>query len=181
MARIKAGRIPPEAQLDAPDWFTPINVDRVPAEGVPVRGRARARGAGVGAWEIDIACGQDAADSTFQPLLTGNGAVDGAFGAIPKAKLSELASTCNGEVTADAGRPAGGAGTAWPADPYPDPDPERHTFQIRLTVHAAGDATNIGRYRKTLHAYADDGNLPGWPRAIGSGADASRYRTALRW
>ncbi len=107
MARIKAQRIPPEAQIDSPDWFAPLNVDRVPGEGVPVRGRARARGAGVGAWEIDIACGQDAADSTFTPLLTGNGAVDGAFGNIPRAKLIELANTCNGEVAADAGRPAG--------------------------------------------------------------------------
>jgi subtilase family protein/hemolysin type calcium-binding protein len=177
MQRIKQGRIPPEAQIDAPDWYAPINVDRVGAGGVEIRGRAQARG-GVGAWEIAIACGQDTPDASFEPLLSGTGAVAGSFGAIPKAELAALASTCDGEVTGDAGRPAGTAAGAWPADPYPDPDPERHAFQIRLTVHAAGDPGNVGRYRKTLHAYEDDGNLPGWPRPVGSGADGSIYRTA---
>jgi hypothetical protein len=39
MAMVQAGRIPPEAQLDAPDWFSPINVDRVGSSGVPVKPR----------------------------------------------------------------------------------------------------------------------------------------------
>ncbi len=38
MKRIAGERIPPEAQLDAPDWFAPINVDRVGPEGLEVRG-----------------------------------------------------------------------------------------------------------------------------------------------
>ena len=55
---------------------------------------------------------------------------------------SDLADNCDGEVANDAGRPAGAlADGTWPADPYPDPDPERHAFQIRLTVHEAGDPT----------------------------------------
>ena len=110
------------------------------------------------------------------PAMSGSGPVDGALGTIPKALLTDLAANCNGEVANDAGRPAGqNTDGAWPADPYPNPDPERHAFQIRLTVHEAGDAANIGRYRKTLFAYADDGNLAGWPRPVGSG---SRRRPA---
>jgi hypothetical protein len=62
----------------------------------------------------------------------------------------------------------------FPADPYPDPDPERHVFQIRLTVEAAGNSGNIGRYRKSLHAYRDDGNLAGWPRPLGPDASGDR-------
>ena len=78
----------------------------------------------------------------------------------------------------DAGRPAGAAADgAWPADPYPNPDPERHAFQIRLTVHEAANPANIGRYRKTLFAYRDDGNLPGWPRPLGPGASAAGHVT----
>jgi Subtilase family/RTX calcium-binding nonapeptide repeat (4 copies) len=178
MQRIDENRIPPEAQIDSPDWFAPIDVDRVPASGVEIRGRAQARD-GVGEWEIDIACGADTPDANFSRLLAGMGAVNGSFGSIPKAKLVDLAQNCNGEVAGDAGRPAGTATSgAWPADPYPDPDPERHVFQIRLTVHAEGDPGNFGRYRKSLHAYSDDGNLAGWPRAVGSGADQSQYRTA---
>jgi hypothetical protein len=183
MQRIKDERIPPEAQLDSPDWFAPIDVDRVPAEGIPIRGLAAAphSGSGVGAWEVEYACGQDAPDSSFQaiPGLTGTGEVDhGLLGMLPKSLLDDLADNCNGEVTNDAGRPAGAAADgAWPADPYPNPDPERHAFQIRLTVHEQGDSANIGRYRKTLFAYRDDGNLASWPRPVGTGSDAAELRT----
>ena len=85
---------------------------------------------------------------------------------------------CDGQVVNDAGRPAGAlADGAWPADPYPNPDPERHAFQIRLTVHELGDASNFGRYRKTLFAYRDDGNLAGWPQPVGSGSVPARLIT----
>jgi hypothetical protein len=184
MARIKQHRIPPQAQIDAPDWFAPINLARVPASGVEVRGHALgAHGTAVGNWEVEFACGQDAPDASFKPFSpqirgTGPVAEDGLLGTMSRATLAGLADTCNGEVANDAGRPAGTAQSGpWPADPYPDPDPERHTFQIRLTVHAAGAGGNIGRYRKTLHAYNDDGNRAGWPRPIGTGSDAAKYRT----
>jgi hypothetical protein len=174
--------VPPEAQIDSPDWFAPIDVDRVPAAGIPVRARAAAphSDAGVGAWELEYACGQDAPDSSFLPVpgASGTGAVDGVIGTLPKDILQSLASTCNGEVTNDAGRPAGSpADGAWPADPYPNPDPERHAFQIRFTVHELNDPANFGRYRKTLFAYGDDGNLAGWPRPVGSGSNASNLVT----
>jgi Subtilase family len=168
--------IPPEAQIDAPDWFSPIDVARVPASGVEVRGYAAAPHAGeVGAWTLEYACGQDARDSDFQqvPGASGTGPVSGVLGTLSKSLLVDLADNCDGEVANDAGRPAGaGADGAWPADPYPNPDPERHAFQIRLTVHEAANPSNIGRYRKTLFAYRDDGNLTGWPKPIGPGASA---------
>jgi hypothetical protein len=174
MARIESGEIPPEAQLDAPDWFAPINVDRVPDGGVAVRGRAAAphSDAGVGDWRVEYACGQDALDTVFQPIpgLSGSGPQDGVLGTIPKAIVTDLAAGCDGSVAADAGRPGGTAADAWPADPYPSPDPERHAFQIRLTVEEAGNPGNFGRYRKTLFAYENDGNLGGWPKAVGEGS-----------
>lgn len=177
MKRIADDRVPPEAQIDSPDWFTPINVDRVPASGIEITGRAAAphSSSGVGTWELEYACGQDGPDSSFAavPGVSGTGPVDGVLGTLPQGLLQSLASSCDGEVANDAGRPAGGlADGAWPADPYPDPDPERHAFQIRLTVHEQGDADNFGRYRKTLFAYDDDGNLDGWPRPVGSGSAA---------
>ncbi len=173
--------IPPEAQLDAPDWFSPINVARVPASGLQVRGRAAAPHAGdVGAWVLQYACGQDAADSSFQnvPGANGTGPVNGVLGTLSKSLLTSLADNCNGEVANDAGRPAGAAADgAWPADPYPNPDPERHAFQIRLTVREAANPANFGRYRKTLFAYRDDGNLAGWPKPLGPGASAAAHVT----
>jgi hypothetical protein len=183
MARIASDRVPPEAQIDSPDWFAPIDVDRVPASGIAVRAHAAAphSDAGVGDWELEYACGQDATDADFASgklntgtIATGTGPIDGVIGTLSKATLEALASTCNGEVVNDAGRPAGSpADGAWPADPYPNPDPERHAFQIRFTVHEAGDTANFGRYRKTLFAYADDGNLAGFPLPVGSGSNAN--------
>ncbi|HKG36768.1 MAG TPA: S8 family serine peptidase [Solirubrobacterales bacterium] len=183
MARIEADRVPPEAQIDTPAWFAPIDADRVGPAGVAVTGRALApHGGGVGAWEVEYACGQDAPDAAFAPVPgaagTGERLPDSVLGTLPKSLLLDLANGCNGEVANDAGRPAGAPSDgAWPADPYPNPDPERHAFQIRLTVHEVGDGANFGRYRKTLHAYRDDGNLAGWPRPVGTGSDAGGYVT----
>jgi Subtilase family/RTX calcium-binding nonapeptide repeat (4 copies) len=169
--------VPPEAQLESPDWFAPINVDRVPAGGIPIKGYAAAphSNSGVGDWEVEYACGQDAEDSDFQPIsgASGNGPVNGVLGTLPKSLLQDLADNCDGSVLNDPGRPAGAASDQWPEDPYPSPDPERHAFQIRLTVHEQDDDSNVGRYRKTLSAYNDDGNLAGWPKPIGSGSKAN--------
>ncbi len=179
MKRIRQDRIPPEAQLDAPDWFAPINVDRLGAAGVPIRGRAAAPHGQVGAWRVEYACGQDARDGSFQPVpgANGEGSASGVLGRLPRALLEQLADRCDGSVANDAGRPAGRVGDPWPADPYPDPDPERHAFQIRLTVQAADDPENFGVYRKTLFAYRDDGNRPGWPLPIGSESRPGRWVT----
>ena len=183
MKRIADDDVPPEAQIDAPAWFAPINVDRVDAGGLDITGRVESPHGDVGDWRIEYACGQDAPDSAFLPIpgATGSGDASGVLGTIPLAILQDLADKsdgdCNGEVATDAGRPAGGAGSGWPADPYPDPDPERHAFQIRLTAEEDGNADNFGRYRKTLFAYENDGNLDGWPRPIGSGSDADAHVT----
>ena len=181
MAMISAGRIPPEAQIEAPDWFTPINVKRVPARGLSVKARIAAphSASGVGAWRLEYVCGQDGLDSDFKPVpgASGAGARNGVIGRLSKSLLTDLAKNCDGAVRNDAGSPAGTASNPWPQDPYPDPDPQRHVFQIRLVVQEAGDAGNIAISRKSLHAYADDGNQRGWPRPIGSGSRARDYVT----
>ncbi|MGI8462597.1 MAG: S8 family serine peptidase [Solirubrobacterales bacterium] len=176
--------VPPEAQIDAPDWFSPVNVDRLPADGMAIKGFARAphSNSGVGAWELEYACGADALDSAFVKVpkvgggfIEGTGAVDGLLGRVPKAFLEGLTAEgppdpCPGAVLNDAGRPAGTAAEPFPANTYPEPDPERHSVQIRLTVHEADDPANFGRYRKTIFPYQDDGNLPAWPKAVGEGS-----------
>ncbi len=180
MARIEAKRIPPEAQLNAPDWFAPINVDRVGAAGVPVKGRvAGPHVDGAVEWRLDYVCGQDTPDSDFTELRGWTeGEPDGLLANIPKSVLEGLADNCDGSVKGDAGRPSGrpGEGT-YPVDSYPEPDPERHAFQIRLTAREKADPGNMAVYRKTLHAYRDDGNLPGWPRPVGSGSVPLDYVT----
>ena len=174
--------VPPEAQINAPDWFAPINVDRLTAP-LPIRGRVAAPHsedqANI-AWEVEYACGQDAPDADFEDIpdtpISGTGPENGLLGTIPVETLEDLADNCNGEVVDDYGRPAGRQQDNWEGgDPYPDSstgvpldntDPERHAFQIRLTVRDGEDPDNFGRYRKTLNAYRDDGNLDGWPKPI---------------
>jgi Subtilase family/FG-GAP-like repeat len=175
MAMISAGRIPPEAQITAPDWFTPINVDRVPARGVAVKARIAAphSASGVGAWRLEYVCGQDGVDADFKPVpgAAGTGKRNGVIGRLSKALLTDLAKNCDGAVHNDAGSPAGTPANAWPEDPYP------HVFQIRLVVEEAGDKENVAVSRKALHAYSDTGLLRGWPRPIGSGSKARAYVT----
>ena len=107
MKRIHDDRIPPVAQIDSPDWFAPVNVDRLPAAGLEVTGLADdLHGAGVGSWELEIACGQDALDTDFDLVASGTTAVDhGPLATIPKADLVTLATTCDGSVDNDAGPP----------------------------------------------------------------------------
>ena len=182
--------IPPEAQLDAPDWFAPINVDRAPAGGVAIKGRIAAphSNSGVGTWELEYACGQQPTEAEFLPIPgasgTGSRPAGSTLGTIPMTILQTLAA-CDESFgndpenpLGDPGRPAGTLANAWPADPYPSPDPERHAFQVRLTVHEQDDPNNLAQYRKTLFAYNDDGNLPGWPKPVGTGANAGDYVTA---
>ena len=179
MARIQEGAIPPEVQINSPDWFAPIDVDRVGSAGLPVRARiATPHFSGGVTWELEYACGQDALDSQFQPLASGSGTVDGEIARLSKQLLDQLADTCDGSIANDAGLPAGTPAQTWPANPYPDPDPMRHAFQIRLTAHEQADPDNIGRYRKTLFAYRDDGNLTGFPKALGELADPGALVTA---
>jgi hypothetical protein len=178
MKRIEEKRIPPEVQIDSPDWFAPVNIDRVGAAGLPVTGRVVSRHFDGVSWKLEYACGQHALDDEdFKEIASGSGDVNGALGTIPKNTLMDLAENCDGSVKDDAGRPAGNptqAKGAWPANPYPEPDPERHAFQIRLVASQAGDESNVGVYRKTLHAYRDDGNLTGFPRPLGPGAEAGK-------
>ena len=173
--------IPPEAQLDAPDWFSPIDVGRVPASGLadprprcrPARGRRRSLDGPVRMWP-----GRPATRAS----KTSRGRAEPAPST---ASWERFRSRCSPTWPTSAtarwrttpGRPAGAAADgAWPVDPYPNPDPERHAFQIRLTVHEAAHPANIGRYRKTLFAYRDDGNLAGWPKPVGPADSASRAR-----
>ena len=137
----RRGRIPPEAQIDAPDWFAPINVDACRRAGVPITGRVAAPHGASGAWEVEYACGQDAPTPTSSPTpdAPGPAARPAAARELPKALLAALPTRCNGEVRRDAGPPAPARRSAARGRPipYPDPDPERHAFQIRLVVSRA--------------------------------------------
>ena len=101
------------------------------------------------------------------------------LGTIPKALLDDLAANCNGEVADDAGPARRRAPPTAPGRPIPTRTPTPSATPSRSGSPSTSTATptNFGRYRKTLFAYDDDGNLAGWPRPIGTGSDAGRYVT----
>ncbi len=164
MKRIANDDVPPEAQIDSPAWFAPINVDRIDAGGLDITGRIDSAHGTVGDWRdrVRLRAGRSRLrvrrDSGRQ-LRYGRRATASSE-TFRKTLIDSLAATCD-ERGDRRRRPTGGRAprAPGPPTPIPDPDPERHAFQIRLTAEEDGNADNFGRYRKTLFAYEDDGNL----------------------
>ena len=120
------------------DWFSPIDVARVPASGLQIRGRAAAPHEG----EVGAGGSSTRAVRTRRTRAsrTSRGRAD---------RPGERRPGNAFEVAADEpGRPDAAARSSTTPDgprrgrrrrlarrSYPNPDPERHAFQIRLTVH----------------------------------------------
>ena len=179
--------VPPEAQIDSPDWFSPINVDRLPANGLLVRGRARTPrpNSGVGAWELEWACGQDAPDSSFVPIpKDGGGVISGRerssrtarSAGSPRPRSRGLADNCDGSVVERRG-PSRRPPRAGRRIPTRSPTPSATPSRSASPCTRLDDPANFGRYRKTLFAYNDDGNLTGWPKSVGEGSNQGDFIT----
>ena len=173
-----------EAQIDSPAWFAPINVDRGPPGASPSRAASpRRTGAASAHWELEYACGQDAPDAELRRRRAARAPAPGRRRTAhprhdPEGHARDLAAQLQrrGRERRRAARRAAPP-TAGRPIPIPNPDPERHAFQIRLTVEEAGNPDNFGRYRKTLFAYEDDGNLAGWPKPSAPAAEPADYVT----
>ena len=179
--------IPPEAQIDAPDWFAPINVDRAARRrACAVSGRAAAphstRASAPGSSSTPAA--RTRSTPTFQAVrrssaIAAPGAVDGVLGDDPEgaARRPRRHGNCDGAVANDAGRPAGRRRGAGRPIRIPSPTPSATPSRSASPSTRHDDPANFGRYRKTLFPYADDGNLDGWPQPLGAGSDAGELVT----
>ena len=175
MERIESGEIPPEAQLDAPDWFAPINVDRVPASGVAVRGRVAAphSDAGVGDWGSSTPAARTRStpsSSRSRALSRHRRASTACSARSPSRSLADLAANCDGSVAATPAARAGPPRTPGRPTRTRAPTPSATPSRSGSPSTRTANADNFGRYRKTLFAYENDGNLDGWPRAVGEGS-----------
>ena len=150
----------------------------------PVTGRVAAphSDAGVGAWELEYACGQDALDADVPADPGGDrrhGAVDGALGDDPE-----------GAARRPRRRPATARSPTTPAArrarrrrrlarrplsraPTPSATPSRSGSP---STSRATRPTSAATARRCF-AYDDDGNLAGWPRPVGTGSDAAELVT----
>ena len=95
--------IPPEAQIDAPDWFAPIDVDRVPARRRPDQGAARRaalqrRRRRLGASSTPAARTRRTRASSTIPGASGTRPGERHAGHDPEGAAQNLADNCDGSV-----------------------------------------------------------------------------------
>jgi hypothetical protein len=135
--RIGAGKIPPEAGIESPAWFAPLDPVTTPL--VPISGYVSARRATSYVYQLEYAMGLEPLDAAFIPFASG-GSVAGQDGQIGVLPLSEVAALMPGaahlpvllhRATArdrQPGEPGGG-----PQDPVrlPRPDVARGVAKVR--------------------------------------------------
>lgn len=152
---VSRGRIPPEAELEAPGWFALVSPD---AGTLEVRGRVAANRARSFVWELAVAPGVQPREETFSVVSQGS-EVRARAGVLGEIDLAVLASRLR----------EGTSGGPTMQDGSPDPD--RFTVTIRLRV--VDDQGNIGEDRRAWFLHNDPQAWPGTPKALGSDGAAA--------
>jgi hypothetical protein len=184
LERIDEGKIPPQALITSPDWFSPLNVEQ--SDEVEIEARLSAPRAGVVAgsrfqWELRWAPGIEPAladfDSPSRLIASGSGAseIEATLGALDleavRAALDDRTIVCpnptggavvlSGGSTCDPTAPGKGPG---------DVDPNEPAFTVKLEVTDTDG--NVAEDRKVLFAYRDSTLHEGSPRPVGREAGA---------
>jgi hypothetical protein len=152
---IQAGAIPPEAQLDSPDWFQIFD----PAETMHLSGYVAALRTGNRPFSYSIEVGVGPAPDAWTQVASGSGTGRKALqAAIPLSQVAALfppLTDFSGGGTGPAGRP----------------NPDAFTFSVRLTVTDAEGRAGMDRRAASLHH--DPRLLSGFPRHFGGSIDAT--------
>src|SRR5207248_1012950 len=153
---VMSGDIPPEATIDAPDWYAPLT-----GSNVEVTGLARARFATGGHFHWKLMWGAGEAPSSWTTAAEGesNGTVTN-FGSIDLEAVRNALATY--VVPPDAGGPTFAAG---------EPNPFQHEFTVQLEVSGQGIPLT-GIDRRVFDAFSDSTLRPGYPKRIGSGGES---------
>jgi subtilase family protein len=157
---VAAGHIPPEAAIDAPDWYAPLT-----GSSLHVTGLARARFATGGHFHWKLMWGPGEAPSSWTTASEGesSGTVTD-FGSIDlQAVRSALATYV---VPPDGGGPTFGAG---------EPNPFQNEFAVQLEVNGQ-DIPITGIDRRVFDTFTDPTLSPGYPKRMGTGGESpTRY------
>ncbi len=153
-------RIPPEADIVAPQWFEPIDVDKRPT--VDITGRVGARIDGRDArydnykWELEWAPGVHPGATGWETIAQGEGTIGG--GAEPG--LIHTWDVKKASEKYDYSKPI--------------EDPHEYTATLRLKVWTDHDGEKLyGEFRKAAHLIRDPTALEGFPKYMGTSMESS--------
>jgi len=151
LRQITAGRIPPEADITAPDWFAvldPSNALTMTADVAALRSQSYS-------YSIEAAPGIQPAESAFLPIAVGSGTT-------PQQISADLSSLV-------ARMPHGIEGPAIDASGQPDPD----RFSVTLRVRVTDQQGNRGEDRRVVALHHDPDLADGMPKRLGGDGVAS--------
>jgi hypothetical protein len=175
MERIEERRIPPQALITGPPWFQPLNVEQ--QDSVDISGRVSARRASGFTFRLQWAPGIEPAESEFQDIggeVSRRRAFDGRLGTIDLDEVRDALDSRTVVCTTPPPATATGGSTCDPTAPGRGPDdvdPNEPAFTVRVLV--TDSEGNRGEDRKVLFAHRDSTLHDGWPKAVGTGGEAS--------
>ncbi len=149
------GKIPPEAEINAPGWFEVLDPARTPQ--VAVRGFADAPRADRYTWELAYAPGiTPPVDGFTEVIASGEGTE----------RTTEFGVWDLTKVAFDAARDYGPITSA-------DNRTKTNQFTFTLRLRVTDDRGNVGEYRKTVYLRRDPDTRPGFPLYLGNSGEAS--------
>jgi hypothetical protein len=160
VGEVVSGDIPPEAAIDAPDWYAPLT-----GASVQITGVARARFATGGQlhWKLMWGAGQAPASWTTVREGDSSGTVTD-FGSLDLNAIRSALATY--VVPPDAGGPTFAAG---------EPNPFQHEFTVQLEVNGQSIPLT-GIDRRVFDTFSDPTLVAGYPKRMGTGGESpTRY------
>jgi hypothetical protein len=148
---IAAGRIPPEASLNSPDWFVTYSRQQT----VRVTGLVAAVRATSYHWMLEIGVGPNPEPTAWYLVDSGHGSRPAHLSVdIPGYLIARLFPSITGGPTTVAGQPA----------------PDKFTFTLRLVV--TDNRGYVGMDRRTDFVHEDPTLVAGFPKYLGASVDS---------
>ena len=151
-----AGKVPPEAAIDSPDWYAPLT-----GSSLKIGGLARARFATGHSFSWKLQWGAGEAPTAWHTAKSGNSTTTvTSFGSIDLNQVRSALSSYS--PPADSGGPTFAPG---------EPNPFKHEFTVRLVVNGQSIPTP-GVDRRVFTSARDSSLRSGFPKRMGTGGEA---------
>ncbi len=152
----QSGKVPPEAAIDSPDWYTPLT-----ANNFDVTGLARARFATGGQFHWKLEWGVGEAPTSWTTAAQGDSS----------STVTDFGSIDLNQVRAALASFTPPMDLAGPTFSLLSPNPYRNEFTVRLTVNGQ-DVPTPGVDRRVFTSAQDSSLRAGYPKRLGTGGEA---------